>query len=50
VIGATNCRPLEDVLETKPDLILMGNRLTDSLGKDECLKLKENAATRHILS
>jgi DNA-binding response OmpR family regulator len=48
VIGATDCRPLKDVLDTKPDLILMDNRLTNGSGKDECLKLKENAATRHI--
>jgi CheY-like chemotaxis protein len=29
-------------------LILIDNRLRDGTGKDECLKLKENAATRHI--
>jgi two-component system phosphate regulon response regulator PhoB len=48
VIGATDCRLLKNVLETKPDLILMDNRLRDGSGKDECRKLKENVSTRHI--
>jgi DNA-binding response OmpR family regulator len=48
VIGASDCQPLEAILQTKPDLILLDNRLREGSGKDECLKLKENAATRHI--
>jgi DNA-binding response OmpR family regulator len=48
VIAATDCSPLEKVVDRKPDLILMDNRLRDVSGKDECLKLKEDALTLHI--
>jgi DNA-binding response OmpR family regulator len=48
VIGATDCGPLAEVMQYRPDLILMDNRLPDISGKDACRKLKEDAVTRHI--
>jgi DNA-binding response OmpR family regulator len=48
VIGSVDCRPLDDIFKYQPDLILLDNRLPDVSGKDACLKLKEDAETRHI--
>jgi DNA-binding response OmpR family regulator len=48
VISAVDCSPLETVMSYQPDLILLDNRLLDTAGKDECRKLKEDAATAHI--
>jgi two-component system phosphate regulon response regulator PhoB len=48
VTGSTDCLSLDKVLQIQPDLILMDNRLRDSSGKDECRKLKEDAATADI--
>jgi DNA-binding response OmpR family regulator len=48
VISSVDCKPLEQVISIKPDLILLDNRLHQGSGKDECRKLKEAADTRHI--
>jgi DNA-binding response OmpR family regulator len=48
VVGSTDCSPLDELLNHKPDLILLDNRLPDVSGKDACRRLKEDAATRHI--
>jgi two-component system phosphate regulon response regulator PhoB len=48
VVAAVNCKPLEQVLEHQPVLILMDNRLTDGFGQDFCREFKSNPETTHF--
>jgi two-component system, OmpR family, phosphate regulon response regulator PhoB len=48
VIGAENTGPLTQLHLHEPLLILMDNRLPEGPGKDICLRLKNDPATRHF--
>jgi len=48
ILAATNSKPLDNVHEHNPMLILLDNRLTDGFGQDFCRRFKNNPATRHF--
>ncbi len=39
---------VEEVIELKPHIIVIGHQLSGTAGNDVCLKLKANEHTRHI--
>jgi len=48
VLASPDSKPLDDVLELQPMLILLDNRLTDGYGQDFCRRFKSNPETRHF--
>ena len=48
VLASPDSKPLDDVLEQQPMLILLDNRLTDGYGQDFCARFKSNPETRHF--
>ncbi len=48
VIASLSARILNDLLEIKPDLILLDDWLEDSLGHELCRNIKTNPKTKHI--
>ena len=48
VTAALDCEPLKEVVELKPDLILLDNRLGDGSGANACKQLKNDIETAHI--
>jgi DNA-binding response OmpR family regulator len=48
VVASLSAKVLDDVLEIKPDLILIDDWLEDTSGHELCLSLKNDPATKHI--
>jgi len=48
IVASTDGKPLKDLKDINPAMIMLDNRLTDGYGKNYCKEIKSNPDTAHF--